>query len=806
MKLLFVLVTTLISGHCMAYKITGQVKDENNQPLSFASLIIRGTSSGASANSMGYFSVDVQPGSYNLVAQHVGFKSVEKPVVVKNDDVIIDFVLPLQQYDLGNITVKSGEDQALSIIKKAIAKRQFYLDEQPRFQAEVYIKGRLQLRDYPKRFFGQKVDFEDGDTSKQKVIFLSETVARYSVNKPKAKVEVLSTKVSGQSNGFGFSNPIILSFYQNIVPITSLNPRGFVSPIADNALQFYRYVFMGTFFDNGKMVNRLQVMPRRNYEPLFNGFINIIEGEWRIHSVDLTLFKENQMQLADTLRIEQVFVPVNNTWIIKQQTLYPSVSFFGFKGYGSFVQVYDKVNLDPDFKKGFFDNTVLKILDSANKKSPMYWDSIRPVPLIALEIEDYKKKDSLEAVRNDPKYMDSLDRVRNKIGISAILFFGKTFVNTFKKTTLTTNAILDVVGFNSVEGLMLDWKPVYTKKWNDRSRNRLLIAPQLRYGFSNGHFNPNITVRYDYGKKYLSSVSGTFGKKVFQMDNREQIPTLNNSINTLYDENNFLKIYDAYTGRISWFKGLGEGITTNITFEYQDRRSLNNTTQYKWRDVKERTISPNITFAANKASLLTLDVRWQPGARYIELPERKILLGSKFPVVDASITTGLKNVLGSNAQFTKWRLGLNQSINLKLAGNLQYNVVAGGFLNAQSVSFPDFNHFFSNRLLALAPPLKSFQVMDYYRYSNTDRVFLQQHTEYHLNGLLTNKIPGFKKLNWFLLVGNNVLFQNNGTMYGEYFIGLENIFRIGRIDFVQSFTNKGRENWAIRTSFGGLLR
>jgi hypothetical protein len=41
------------------------------------------------------------------------------------------------------------------------------------------------LRDYPKKVFGQKVDFnDDGDTSKNKIIYLSETISTYSVRKP----------------------------------------------------------------------------------------------------------------------------------------------------------------------------------------------------------------------------------------------------------------------------------------------------------------------------------------------------------------------------------------------------------------------------------------------------------------------------------------------------------------------------------------------------------------------------------------------------------------------------------------------
>ena len=100
---------------------------------------------------------------------------------------------------------------------------------------------------------GEKVDFEDGDTSKRKMLFLSETVARYSYELPNAaKVEVVSTKVSGNSNAFGFSNPQIISFYENNINVGSgLNPRGYISPISSNALNYYTYKFEGSFYENG---------------------------------------------------------------------------------------------------------------------------------------------------------------------------------------------------------------------------------------------------------------------------------------------------------------------------------------------------------------------------------------------------------------------------------------------------------------------------------------------------------------------------------------------------------------------------
>jgi hypothetical protein len=804
-SLSFVL-SILFFVQAQAGKVSGQVKDVKDLPLAFSSIIVKGTAKGTSANSAGYFSIELTPGSYILVAQHVGYKSVEKNVVISNEDAYVDFGLPEQQYDLGNVVVKNGEDPAYAIIRNAISKKSFYETENKKFTTEVYIKGRLQLRDYPKKFLGQKVNFEDGDTSKKKMIFLSETVARYSVEKPREKVEVVSTKVSGQSDGFGFSSPQIFSFYQNNINLGSLNPRGFISPISDNALNYYRYKFEGSFFENGIMVNRIQVIPKRRYEPLFNGYINIIEESWRIHSVQLKLYKENQMQLADTLIVEQLYVPLNNTWVIKQQTIFPSVKLLGFDGYGSFVQVFDNFDLDPVFPKKFFDNTILKFEDSANKKPQQYWDSIRPVPLIDIEIRDYQKKDSLEQAKKDPKYLDSLDRVRNKINVAALITTGQVFTNEKKKSSVYINGLLNAVSYNTVEGLTLDFNPTYTKRWDDKKRNRLSVTPELHYGFSNKHFNPNLAIGYRYGKKYFNSITISGGRKVYQIDNRNPISAYSNTIGSLLWERNFMKLYEAGVASINYTKGLGEGFTMGAAFEYQDRKPLMNTTDYKWRDLEDRDFTPNIVFAPHQASIASLNLQWQPGSKYIEFPERKINVGSAYPRLNATYTIGIKNLFSSDADFAKWRFGVSQDLNLKLAGRFSYNLAAGGFLSNKSTFLPDYTHYIGNRAAAAAPYLQSFQLMNYYAYSNTAKFYTEDNIEYHLNGLLTNKIPAFKKLNWFLVTGSNFLYINSNTLYGEVFLGLENILKVGRIDFVQSFTKNGWETSGIRFSFAGMIR
>ncbi|MFN5692365.1 MAG: DUF5686 family protein, partial [Bacteroidota bacterium] len=210
----------------IAAEISGYVKDPNGQILPFSSIIVKGSTRGVSANAKGLYQLQLNPGEYILVCQYVGYTTVEKKIKVEGTDLNIDFVLSPRQYQLAQVEVStSAEDPAYAIIRKAIAARKEHLKELTAYQCEVYVKGQLQLRSYPKRLFGQKITFVDedtvgGDKTKKRMIYLSESLTRLSVDSNgKSKIEVVSTRVSGSSSGFGFNTPQDINFYRNVIQI-----------------------------------------------------------------------------------------------------------------------------------------------------------------------------------------------------------------------------------------------------------------------------------------------------------------------------------------------------------------------------------------------------------------------------------------------------------------------------------------------------------------------------------------------------------------------------------------------------------
>ncbi|MBK5270154.1 MAG: hypothetical protein JJE22_03985, partial [Bacteroidia bacterium] len=639
-------------------------------------------------------------------------------------------------------------------------------------------------------------------------------ISTYSVDKPnKEKIVVHSSRVSGRSDGYGLSAPQFISLYDNNVFIgNDLNPRGFISPIADNAMNYYRYKYQGTFYEDGKQIDKIKVIPKRKYEPLFSGYINIVDDEWRIHSFQLLLTKESQMELVDSLRLEQIYRPLNKkVWVISSQVIYPSVKILGFDAYGSFINIYSEFNIDPAFDKKVFNNTILKYNDSANKKTIDYWENARPVPLEDDEIADYIRKDSLEQARKDPHYLDSLDKIRNKVNILGTMFFGQTFFAETRRSTFSIRPLTEQFSFNIAEGLVINTGATWTKRLDSSeiSKRTITFEPNLRYGFLNKHFNAHLKVAYTFGTKYASSVSLSGGKRVFQFNNNSPIGARGNTLSSLLGENNRLKIYEAWYLRGSFVKGIGHGFTWTTAFQYQDRMPLDNKTDYTWRDKANREYTPNYPYEIINQNIqrhqvftVLLGLNWQPGTKYIELPDQKINIGSKYPVFSLEYIKGINNFLGSDEDFSKWKFTVKDDINFRLAGRFYYRIGFGGFFNHSKVEVPDYQHFNGNQSTFATEYLNSFQLLPIYQYSNLSSFYSLAHIEHHFNGFLTNKIPGIKKLNLYLVMGTNGFYINSNSYYYEVFAGFDNIFKRLRVDFVQSFFDGKLSNSSIRIGFG----
>lgn len=801
--------------------VKGRVTNQYGAILPYASVYIKGNTKGTVANAEGYYSLELSAGKYTLVCAYVGYQKIEKKIEIGNTSEVLDFKLNFQQTELTDVVVKANaEDPAYAIIRNAIKKRKEYLNEVEQWQVMVYMKGMIRTLKVPNNFMGVKVkpNRDVIDSSGKGIIYFSESLTKYYRQLPEEyKEEVVSAKVSGNSSGFGFNSPrdLEINLYENNITIQGLNSRGFVSPIAENALNFYRYKYEGSYFEDGREVLRVKVMPKRKYEPLFaGGFVEIIDGSWRIHGVNLGLNKESQIELVDSLLIRQQMFPVNkNVWLPQNTEIKATFGFFGFRASASFVAVYSDYEFEFDQRKTFSSKVIKKIDTAANKKSVAYWDSIRPSPLTAEERLDYLKKDTLEKKMNDPRYLDSLDDINNKFGLVKFFLRGSSYIDRKHKRILSFPAVALGIQYNTVEQWAYQIMPSF-RKWGDTGA--FTINTRLRYGFGNRHFNAsasfNKTIGKDYRKRWGITVAG--GKNVYQINPTEPIQPLNNSLATLLYTVNYMKIYEKAYGLLGARRTLNNGIRLGFNLSYEDRMPLENSdTSYTWRRYKNRSFTDNYpeevppgNFDRHQALITTFTMRWQPGVKFLEYPDRRFVVESEKPVMNLTLTKAWSNIFGADADFGKWLVSIEDNVNMKLAGTLDYFAEVGGFIKNTNVQLPDWRHFMGNQTVVASPFLKSFQLAPYYANSTKDNFFTTGHIEWHLNGLLTNKIPLFRKLNWNLVTGSNAFFVDANRNYVEIFFGLENIFKTFRVDWVAGYDGFNKKpTTGIVIGFSGLL-
>ena len=368
--------------------LSGKITDSENKPVPFASVYIKNSSKGASANSDGEYTLTVTPGKYQIGFKAVGYGQQIRTVDL-NINKNLNVTLAIESYQIKGVVIKSNrEDPAYAIIRKAIKKRKVHLNEVKAYTAIIYIKGLQKLLAAPKKFLGfdvQKAARENGlDSNRKGIIYLSESESKYSFERPnKVHEELISSKVSGSNRAFSYNraSDLDVNFYENIQQWGGLNNRPLISPVADNAMFYYNYKYIGETIENGETINKIQLIPKRDYDACFNGYIYILEDSWRIFALDVFITKKQNINFVDTLKINEQFLPVSSqVWMPASLKFEFNGGIFGFKYGGYFISVYKDYDLNPSFTKKEF-NEVLKITAGVNKKDSAFWQNERPIPL-----------------------------------------------------------------------------------------------------------------------------------------------------------------------------------------------------------------------------------------------------------------------------------------------------------------------------------------------------------------------------------------------------------------------------------------
>ena len=808
--LLFLLLTKTITA-----QVKGMVTDRAGEPLPFASVYVQGTTQGTTTNLKGEYFIELEKGTYQIVYQYIGYAQQVKEATYSGKPLVVNIALDEEAISLGEIEIKANaEDPAYPIVRKAIAKRKYYKELINSYSCDVYIKGNVKILKAPEKLLGQDVGDMEGslDTNRQGIVYLSESVSKLYFMQPDRFKEVMSSsKVSGDDNGFSFNSAreMNIDLYENTVQYG----RSVVSPIAENALNYYKYRLEGVLVDEqGLLINKITVIPKRSEDPVYQGVIYIVSDLWNIQSADIYLSgKRVQMPFFDTLHILQTYVPVQkpDVWRVFTRTFSMTGGAFGFKFGGDFTGIYTNYNLQPALTEKFFGNEVMKVEEGANEKDSSFWEATRPVPLTNEESVDYHRKDSIKVVRESKPFLDSLDRKNNKLKIGALLF-GYTYSNSWEQRSWTVKSPINTYQFNAIQGSNINLELDYKKAFDKLENKKLTIGGKVNYGFAEEKFRVAARAQYNYNPKKYSRLRLMGGRELAQYFEADPISLLLNTSYSLFGKNNYARFYDKKYIRLDHGSEVANGVLLFTQLQYAQRLPLVNMSDYSFFK-KDREYAPNIPInehveegelASSKALVGGISVRLRPGQKYYDYPDRKYIFGSKFPDLWIHYRGGfsIKNSLSSDVSFNRISMVLQKrSINAGLVGETSFRLEAGTFFNNEKIFFQDYKHFMGNEISVGNPGqyLMSFKQLPYYSHS-TKKQWLEGHWEHKFQGFITDRLPLLKKLDWGLVAGANFLYTTEEKDYLEVSLGFDQIgfgvLKLFRFDVVGSFKKGNYES------------
>lgn len=844
----------LCSFQLAAQHVKGTIEDANGNRIGFVSVYEPTKKAGTTANEQGKFDLILDSGTFTIQFSIVGYKPMQRLVTLqKNETIQLNVVLEEQAYQINEVRVGTQkEDPAYAIIRHAIAHRQLYLDEPKAFQCRTYIKGMQRITDVPKRVLLMKVpeDIEPG------IVYLSESVSDLYVQKPNlVKEKLISSKVSGDNNAFSFNRAgsILFNLYDNMLPSYGLNQRGFISPIANNALMYYDYKLEGETREGKYTVFKIKLIPKRKHDPAFRGHISIIKDLWRIHSSDLMLDKTNNIDFVDQIRIRQEYKQLENgVWMPTVQRFTFNLEILGFKGDGYFIALYsnykvqsaykadfyglkdEKAVYDPPlgdgkkqksvvkklkttsqqpveekplFEPKFFDREILGIDEKANKVPDSAWEALRPIPLTEEEQQDYHTSDSIAQYTESKEYKDSVDKINNKYRWNNLYLNEYTYVDSYRNLQYTIKPLPSVLQFNTVEGWVIH-PYVQIEKTLEENKRKWVLTPELRFGFSSQTLYPRIRAEYHYNEPLLRKIYLEGGSYVSQFNQNEPISPLLNTVYSLYNRQNFMRLYAQQYLLAGTKSEVVNGITLSYETQYANRSPLQNTTNFS---LNNRTNDEYVTnlpvqmgipvlFEPHRAWIHRMKVDFVFAQRYINRPDMRIRFRSKYPTISLTYE-GARAIAGTQANFDRVQIGSKWQRSFKLYGYFRIEGYTGTFIQSATTYLMDAMHFGGNRTLYGINNFNGFQLLDYYAYSTT-QAYAVLHARHHFNGFWFNKIPLLRKLKWQEVISYNQLYTQQAGAYTEFGIGIEHIFKIVRVDYYRATGAFNPINQGIRVGFG----
>lgn len=817
--------------------IRGVVTDAlTGSPMPYVSVLMKGTTIGTLTDSEGKYRIETSTPAAILSFSFIGYQP-ESRSVKKDVEQTINIRMALTSIALDEVVVKAKKksysnknNPAVDLINKVVEKKDENRPEAYNYlQYKTYEKIQFALSNVSENFrninaFSKfNFVFNNIDTTKRigndiLPVFLKESLSEHYLRKePQESKEILiaekSINFDQYLNNKGAS-AYLNYLYQNINiydnEILFLTNK-FLSPISKTAPAFYRYYIIDTLPVADIQCIRLFFEPRNKSDFLFHGSLYItMDTSYAVKKIDIGMNKAINIDWVQDITITQDFEKFDHkSWLLSKDEI--SIDFGIMKNtlglYGQRTISYKDYKINEPISDETFrgPSKVEKIDPQSGQKS--FWESNRFVPLSKSESHIYGMIDSLNQI---PDF-------RRKMDLVMLLTVGFLKVGKFE-----IGPVGSFYSYNDVEGSRFRFggrsSPLFSRKIN--------LDGYVAYGTSDRMIKYGAGVTYSLTQRTIYQ----FPVKSIRVSYMKDTRVPGQELQYIQGDNIFLSLK----------RGVNDKLYLNNTFRFEYLNEFDNHFSYLlgYDFTRQQAVgnlhffSSGSVFGENRISYLNLsevflNLRYAPNETFYQGKVYRTVFPGKYPVIQLKITGGAP-FINNDYDYLRLQFSISRRYYVSIIGYTDIMLEAGKLFG--QVPYPILFVHRANQTYAYQR--SSYNLMNFLEFVS-DR-YVSLNIDHSFNGFIFNKIPLLKKLKLRELVTckvlygrvynlNNPDFQNNlfwypadeitkipltytleSKPYVEGSLGVSNLFRILRVDFIKRFTyldNPYVDSFGIRVQF-----
>lgn len=442
------------------------------------------------------------------------------------------------------------------------------------------------------------------------------------------------------------------------------------------------------------------------------------------------------------------------------------------------------------------DHSVVVGDESVGRKEESYWEKARPYQLTEKEKGIYAMVDS---VQNVPLYRNIYTLINTMIG---------GYYNT---KYIGIGPYYKMASFNRLEGFRMQLGVRTTKTFSRKVR----LGGYVAYGTRDEDVKGGGNVELSFNRRLLRKLTVRGSHDVVQLGAGQNALTDNNLLSSIFSRGGRQRLsmvnrFDAFYEH-EWIHGIDNHIGTRIQRIYGNK--------YVPLIRPDGALLESIGDA-----VLQVGMRISLEEKTMRSTFNRYFLESKYPVLNFSLTAGIPQVMDGAYEYYRIQGGLHYRPELPPLGYSDIRIQGGKIFGR--VPYPLLKLHEGNSTYFYDPD--AFSCMNFYEFASDTwvRVFF----EHHFNGWILGRIPLIKRLKWrevFVCKGvwGTLSDRNNGSLpdtgaillfpegmtsvdkpYVEMGFGIENIFRLFRVDCIWRLTHRDSlpgqdvQNFAVNMS------